>query len=436
MQSNFVSRHEIQAETFLSFGGERLRRLCRAVGMRDDEPRVLDDFAWLSRPWNQWKIGKRPRWYPSILSDDHAPFELSAAFAQKETEVQCYWEAQGEAPSMVSNMRTGAALLDQIAARYDLPLARWEAIKDLFLPEVPQGLFTLLFGVTWRRGRAPKFKVYLNPLVRGWDAAPELMREAMTRLGFERAWAADLERRRGRDPSTDELMYLCLDLSQSPEARVKVYRRHYHATVADIASLAGVAKDYRPGDAEKFYGLVGGGHGPFTSKPPITSLTFVQGDDERPGAATLDFPISSYARNDQVASERITRCFAEHGIDPARYWRAVDAIATRPLDRGNGIHAHITRRWVDGAPRLGVYFATEAYPVEMSAWGAQAESSRVPVPVESSRFPAESARIPLSVESSRFPAESARIPPVESGRFPVEPARIPVSAEERQSSAS
>lgn len=395
MGANLASRQAIENETFLSFGAERLRRLCHAVEMDGEEAPILDAFGRLSRPWNRWQIGSRPRWYPSILSDDHAPFELSAGFSREETEIQCYWEAQGEPPSMTSNMTTGLSVLQELAEHYDLSLTRWDSIKELFLPERPAGLFTILFGITWGRGRPPKFKIYLNPYVRGSAAMPSLMEETMARLGFQRAWAAECAQRERRGPKLDELMYLALDMSNGPEARVKVYRRHYQATVAQIGALAGIAGDSQPGDAERFYGLVAGHRGPFMSKPPITSLTFRAGDGDRPGSVTLEFPISSYVSDDRVASERIARCFAAYGLDPSRYFRAIDAIATRPLDQGNGIHAHITFRRVSGEPRLTVYFATEAYPVEALAWGAQPESVRSP---GSLRSPS-SVRSPGSVRS-------------------------------------
>jgi DMATS type aromatic prenyltransferase len=413
MESGHLSREVIENQTFGDFGADRLKRLCRAVGMDDDERRILEAFGQFSRPWNRFRIGSRPRWYPSILSDDHAPFELSAAFSEGETEIQCYWEAQGEAPSLVSNMTTGLSVLEELSDRHGLQLDRWNAIKDLFLPERPGGLFTLLFGVTWGRRRPPRFKIYVNPYVRGSAAMPSLMQEAMSRLGFEQAWAADVERRARRGAKLDELMYVCLDVSPDPQARVKVYRRHYQATVAQIGALASIGGDYLPGDAERFYGLVAEQPGPFLAKPPITSLTFRRGDGERPCSMTLEFPISSYVGDDAVASARIKRCFSAYGLDPSRYERAVDAIATRPLEQGNGIHAHITFRRVNGAPRLTVYFATEAYPVEETEWAVQPESRRAP---NSVRAPS-SVRSPSSVRwaGSDEPAPSSRHrPPVTS----------------------
>jgi DMATS type aromatic prenyltransferase len=392
----------IEDETFLKFGTDRLTRLCRAVGMHDEEPHIVEEFARLSRPWNRWVIGARPRWYPSILSDDHAPFELSAAFSPEDTEIQCYWEAQGEEPSLEANMKTGLEVLQELAERHHLPLTRWGAIRDLFLPEKPCGLFTLLFGVTWGRGRPPRFKIYVNPYVRGSRTMPALMKEAMTRLGFERAWAADCEQRGRRGPKLDELMYLCLDMSTDPEARVKVYRRHYQITAAQIGTLASIAGDYLPGDAERFYGVMAERPGPYLAKPPISSLTFRARDGERPCSVTLEFPISSYVDDDRAACERIERCFSAYGLDPSRYRRALHAVASRPLDQGNGIHAHVTHRRVDGAPRLTVYFATEAYPVEAIQWAAQPESLRSPGSVRRPQRPAAEAP-DLAPDSYHFP---------------------------------
>ncbi|APR87932.1 hypothetical protein A7982_13281 [Minicystis rosea] len=380
--------------------------MCAAVGLHDEERAILDAFERVSHPWNRWPIGARPRWYPSILSDDHAPFELSAAFSAGETEIQWYWEAQGEPPSLESNMTTGLSVLQEVAEHYDLPLTRWQSIKDLFIPERPCGLFTILFGVTWGRRRPPRFKIYLNPYVRGSRAMPALMEEAMGRLGFAKAWATDCGQRARRGAKLDELMYICLDLTTDPLARVKVYRRHYQATVTQIAALASVAKDYLPGDAERFYGAVAQHPGPFLSKPPITSLTFREGDGDRPCSATLEFPISSYVSDDGAASERIERCFTAYGLDPSQYVRAIHAIATRPLNEGNGIHAHITHRRVDGAPRLTAYFATEAYGVEEAQWETQPASLRSPNSVRLVERPAGDGPEPAP-DSHHFPPRTA-----------------------------
>ena len=373
MLPSYLSREEIQEQTFAEFGSERLTRLCHAVGVDDAGPWVRA-FQRLSRPWGDWRIGAEPRWYPSILSDDHAPFEFSTAFSAAATELQLYFEAQGgEPPTLMSNMETSVGLLEAIARENALSLERWNSVKDLFLPPSPVGLFTLLFGATWAPSKPIRYKLYLNPQILGPDATAELMREAMGRLGFADAWAAACEPRAGRSPKLDELMYLCLDLSADRAARVKVYRRHYQATVLQLDAIASAGQDYLPGEALRFYSLLAEQPGPFLAKPPITSLTFREGD-ARASSVTLDFPLSSYVPSDQVASDRIRRCFRAYGLDPSRYEEALRAVATRPLDRGNGIHAHVTLRRVDEGPRLTTYFATEAYPLETLLWAPAPEA--------------------------------------------------------------
>jgi hypothetical protein len=370
MNSSFIPRASIERQTFLEFGVARLWRLCEAVGMgREQASPIIETFRSLSRSWGHWTIGQQPRWNPSILSDDHAPFEFSTASSKGGPEVQIYIEALGDPPSLASNLASGLSILREIARDHGLPLDRWRAMSDLFLPDAPQGLFTLLFGVTWRPGSPLRFKLYLNPQVRGPDAVASLMQEAMARLGLADAWAAASAPCAGRGTGLDELMYLCLDLTAEQHGRAKVYRRHYQATVEELDALASVAADYEEGEAVRFYGAVADHVGPFLAKPVITSLTFREGDTAIPGSVTLEFPLSSYVKNDAEANQRVLQAFRSYDLDPARYEAAIRAVAVRPLDRGNGIHAHITHRRVDDAPRLTVYYATEAYPVDVGiAW--------------------------------------------------------------------
>ena len=242
-----------------------------------------------------------------------------------------------------------------------MPLEPLKKVEDLFLPEAAEGAFSLWFGLTSTAGGAPRFKVYLNPQIRGKDGAADLVSEAMERLGFARAWTSVTKSSTPYDPRRDELIIVCLDLSMNNDARVKVYRRHHHATAKYIDAVASVALDYQAGDAIRFYDIVAGTNGPFESKGAATSLTFRHGDVGGPSSATLAFPIAEYSDNDQVARKRITRYITNYGLSAASYERAIDAFAVRPLDRGQGIHAHVTLRREAKAPRVTMYFASEAY---------------------------------------------------------------------------
>ena len=71
--------------------------------------------------------------------------------------------------------------------------------------------------------------MYLNPAARGRSEARALVEAAMMRLGFGEACA--------HLPATGpeaEICYFSLDLSAQPEARVKVYTAHHHATSAHV----------------------------------------------------------------------------------------------------------------------------------------------------------------------------------------------------------
>lgn len=363
----------IAQRTFSSHGESRIDAMCQALGLQERARSMREVFRSVSHPWGAWNIGLRPRWYPSILSDDHAPYELSVAFTGATPNTQLYLEAQdleaqGAPPSLRSNMKAGLALLDEISNLYDVSLDRLRAIQALLLPEDPQGLFTILFGITWVEAEPPRFKIYLNPQVRGAAASSELLHTAMDRLGFGQAWSAVQAHTSSVDPALNEPMYLCLDLASHAQARVKVYRRHYQATAGLVDEIAQVAATYHAGDAIDFFGVLSEREGPFLSKPVITSLVFTEAVADRPFSTTLGFPVSSYVENDRVASERIARCLGSYGLDPAPYRKLSEAFPERPLEADNGMHAHASLKRQGGAPCVTVYLATEAYGFECLQW--------------------------------------------------------------------
>lgn len=361
-------RRTIAQRTLLDHGLHRLNGICHGLGLPERAASMCEVFRSLSSPWGEWPIGLRPRWYPSILSDDHAPYEISVAFHGGTPNTQFYLESQGESPSLVSNMQAGLALLSDIHERYDVSLDRLQAIRDLFLPDDPQGMFTILFGVTWFEGRPPCFKIYLNPQVRGAAASAALLEQAMQRLGFARAWSAVQAHSPARDPSLELPMYLCLDLTSLPEARVKIYRRHYRADGRQLDELARIAASHRSGDASDFYRILSNDAESFLSKPLISSFTFTAANPDWPTSVTFGFPMSSYVENDQVASERIVRLMRSHDLDAERYTKAIASFTERPLDAGNGMHAYVSFKRLNGAPCVTVYLATEAYEFERLQW--------------------------------------------------------------------
>lgn len=384
-----MNRASIANVSLARFGTERLLALCEAVGAGKEARPLLEVFERLVASCGALQIGDRPR-YPSNIADDEAPFEFSIALSDGPPEIQAYVEVQGESPSLRSNMKAGRALLERLAGELGAPLDRLRAIEHAFLPDDPCGPFAIWIGISWTRGQPIRLKVYLNPQVRGTERAPELVSDAMNRLGFEEAWSSVRRSLCQQGKRRDELGILCLDLSSSEHARTKIYIRHHGATVPNVQAIARLAANARPDDIATFYGELAGQEGPFSNKPVLTELAFVDPASPRPSAITLEFPIGAYVESDELARRRILSCMSALAIPSEHYDKAIAALAMQPLRESVGLHAHVTLRHVPRSaalvearpasvaqapldprhatlralvPRVAVYFCSGAYPV-------------------------------------------------------------------------
>src|SRR5262249_14258315 len=140
----------------------------------------------LTVPWGKAPLRAEPEW-PSHVVDDGTPFEYSVAFGH-EPELRFLIEPLGSPPSLISNVAAGKTLLDSLARDYEIDRSRYERIWDLFLPEAPRGVLGIWLAVALAKNDGPKFKLYLNPQARGSVRAPEVIEEALVRLGFGEAW--------------------------------------------------------------------------------------------------------------------------------------------------------------------------------------------------------------------------------------------------------
>ncbi|HWA78518.1 MAG TPA: tryptophan dimethylallyltransferase family protein [Polyangiaceae bacterium] len=346
--------------------------LAGALGISAQSSGLIRVFERLLEPWGARALGVQPR-YRSNIADDQAPYEFSLALNDGAPELQFYVEAQGEEPTLRSNLAAGRRLLELAASEFDASIGRLLLLEDLFLPVDPAPPFSLWLGVSCSRGAPIRFKAYLNPQVRGAGQAPELVGKAMQRLGFSAAWSHLTQSLSfAREGRYDELGILSLDLSGHAQARVKAYIRHHGATASEIDTIARVARSGVPGDAARFYSVVGNGLGPFSNKPVLSEAVFTSHCAERPASFTFEFPLAHYVENDEVARTRVLACLNEFGIRAEPYARAIDAFATRPLRERGGLHAHVTFRRDSEAEkaasgrsptgaRVGVYLASEAY---------------------------------------------------------------------------
>ena len=158
---------------------------------------------------------------------------FSIAFAPDEAPVVRFLvEAQGGEPTLAST-RDAALDLTRRLTEHGVDLTRFDRIRDLFLPPVPNARFALWHAA--RLSGGPEVKAYFNPQNAGKERSFELVESAMRTLGFESAWPALLQAAQRRT-SDDEIRYFALDLAGGGAARVKVYlpaRRHHGAPGAD-----------------------------------------------------------------------------------------------------------------------------------------------------------------------------------------------------------
>jgi DMATS type aromatic prenyltransferase len=353
-------REAIANRTFADFGSERLRVLCSALDVAEQSGELLRVFQrWMSG-WGNCPIGQSPR-YGSSVADDGAPFELAMAVSRGGVEVQAYVEPQGEPPTLSSNLIAGRAMLAEITAPMANASARLSSVEDLFFPDAPCPPFTSWIGASFHQPRGVRLKAYLNPQVQGANRTLDVVTEAMTRLGFARSWERVRDQLARTGPRRDDVAILSMDLHSGPDARVKLYIRNNHASVRDIEAMARLAHRRELADVGDFYYSLVGHGGPYTNKPPITEFTFLDPNAPEPEQITLEFPIGSYVANDEVARQCIVRCLRRFGLPTDRYERATSALALRPLADGTGMHAHVTLRRDGHEPRIGIYWATEAY---------------------------------------------------------------------------
>ena len=342
------------------FSGQQLQALLHSVQLGESANKSIELLSETLGPGGFRPMSKSPAW-PSGVADDHTPFEFSTAYAAGEpVTVRVLVEPTAAEPSARANLDAALDVLDGLARRYKLPLTRFDAIRDLFLPAEPEGEFSLWFSLVFRRDAPPGVKVYFNPEVCGQDEAPLLVEEGLARMGFGAGHSTVVEHARRREPGMDRYSFFAIDLTDSSRARVKIYVSHRDATADDVEVAAKAAYGVRPESLQDFVMLTGG-TGPFTGRPLVSSYTFMTGDGERPRGYSLYVPVRSYVNDDVEARERVLAVLDKYHVDPQPFEDSLARVARRPLADGVGLIAHVSLRM--GAPRPGVtvYLSSEAY---------------------------------------------------------------------------
>jgi DMATS type aromatic prenyltransferase len=329
----------------------QLSALWRAIHL-DEVPRSVLDVVDTLVPPTMGTVS-----FGSSISDDHTPYELSLLLGRSSTEIRLMSELAppGREGSLSDTVTLGREALLRLAERHDVDLSRLDAIAPGLL-DAPRGAFALWLASSFDRDGTPSFKVYLNPMADGVARAPAVLEAALSTLGMSGAWAT-ATRAFSRGPTKDELRFLSLDLARSRDARVKLYAFHHDATPDDLVRVAGVVPNVDRGRVLEFVRTMLDGDGVArAARQPATCLAFVAGS-ALPRTGTVHIPVRTFAGDDRAAHRRIVTALQALDVPATSYLRAVESLASRPLESGSGLLAWAALRFGEASPRVNVYLA-------------------------------------------------------------------------------
>jgi DMATS type aromatic prenyltransferase len=359
-QSGFNPEELVPKLTYVEAGIEKLTALCDAVGLKDKTAQAIEIFRAMTVSWGDRSISDKSAW-KSDVSDDFSPFEFSIAFKEDRAELRVLLEAQGTEPTLQSNWQAGLNLNQYLADHFNVSLDRFRQIEDLYVPTNPDAKFAIWHAVCFYPDKEPEFKLYLNPRSQHNNRATAVVEESLVRLGFPHAWIGLAEIAAQRGPDRDEFVYFSLDLSSPAQARVKIYLRHYDATVADLEKALSLADNYVAGDAIEFCQAMAPEQSSFFAKPVISAFSWVEGDNAIPSSGTLHLPISSYATDDRCVCDRLDLYFIHCSFPISIYHSAIQSLATRSLDAGIGMHSYTSLRREQQQRRVTLYLNPEVH---------------------------------------------------------------------------
>ncbi|MEU2868911.1 tryptophan dimethylallyltransferase family protein [Streptomyces olivoreticuli] len=310
----------------------------------------------LTDPWGELPVGTPPE-DASWVSIDGMPLETSVAWAGRKAGVRLSLESpRGPAKR---RMEDGMALTRRLAGRPGVSIDSCLRVEDLFTDDDPQGYFTIAHAVAWVPGGHPRYKIFLNPAVRGREQAAARTEEAMVRLGLERPWRALTEHLGGAYGPEHEPAAVALDLAPDEALRVQVYLAHSGVSADGIDAKSAVDTDHVPGSFARALRAVNGPDGTpeWKRKPPVTTFEFQPGRDVP--KATIYVPMMPVHENDAAARDRVAAFLRSEGVDPSSYVSVLDAISDRPLAESH-TQNFISYRAGD-TPRFSVYLAPGAY---------------------------------------------------------------------------
>ncbi|MEV6332990.1 tryptophan dimethylallyltransferase family protein [Streptomyces sp. NPDC051909] len=350
--------------SYSDIGCSKLGGIARAVGFTEEAiGRILGDFSEMLDGWGDLPVGDEPR-YPSDVANDGMPIEFSIAWSPTGIKLRALVEPLGSGePTKASVARSSANLVRRLAKRHSAFIDKYLEIEDLFVSESPVSHFSVWHSVEWGPSGDAMFKLYLNPGVHGESRSPEILRQALQRLGMEESWNLLAEKFHNFSDPRDYPIILSIDLVDSAASRVKIYFRHAGMTASEIDPLGSLGEGYKTGAIRDICTYVVGDEGPY-SKAPITCLTF-RGDSAAVRGVTFYCPLAPNLPNDEIISGRLAD-FADPGlIDPQVYARVLDAASHVPLDQ-SAAQSWISVKNFDD-PTMTLYVGPEIYSMTTKA---------------------------------------------------------------------
>ena len=349
------------SQTWLDFAQLKLAALCGSLDV--PKRQAADTEATLRRMMSPWGNSPRKRTtsWPSDITDDHSPFELSVSVEPGRVDMRILLEAQGPDMASDAGWQHALALNERLEPQEAVSLDRFRTIQHLFEPDPRvKARFALWHAAVVPSVGPVNYKLYLNPQILGPTNAPGLVREALEVLKVSNGWDA-VQQLMAVDSVRNAPLYFALDLKDTEQARVKVYVAHEGVHAGSLNKQLSLFANYEPGQATSLIGQLADHDGPFDRRPVLTCLSF-RGAQVEP-EVTLHFPIRCYANNDELVAQRLARVVG--GEEGAALKRAAEAYAMRPLSLGTGMITYVSFRasQMGKGKRFVAYLSPEAYEV-------------------------------------------------------------------------
>ncbi|MFE7808878.1 tryptophan dimethylallyltransferase family protein [Streptomyces sp. NPDC057430] len=334
--------------------GSALESIARTFGPNAWAEQVREAFDVLVEPWGTMTVRDLPF---SDVSPDGSPVEYAITLTGDTPVLQLAMEPLVPHGDYAARAEEARRVMSRLSSHYGAQTERWARVADLFLPREGAADHVAMYGLEAVAGRPPQFKVWFYPQVRGIPRAPELVAEALVKLGLGEAWGTVLGHAY-RGFERDRPALFSLDLTSSPTVRTKVYFRHYDSSARHISTICGEGSRRSAAAARDFCTALAGDAG-LGVQPPVTCLTLTQAGRHVGYSVTPYVPLWTAAPDDAVIRARIGALLASHGASPTRYEDTLHALARRPLSAARGLHNYVSLQLMKTGPRIKVYLSPE-----------------------------------------------------------------------------